>query len=391
MMARKRIASLALAAALVSLTACGSPSDSSTDTSGQSAAGVAVQVQEITSDTIASENKVSGKIEADNETSIYVASSVKCTAVYVDAGDTVQAGQKLCTLDLDSTLSSYNAANINYASATQSYQDQKAILDKQVQLAQDNLDNLKALFEIGAASQLEIDQAELSLQQAQAGRTSTLAQLEAGMQSAKSNVEQLSTLLEDVDSQGNVIAPVAGTLVSFSAVENAFVSPSMPVAVIDGPDQMKVTVSVSEALVPKLAVGDEAQVVVSAAGADFTAQIRGVEQTANAQTKLYTVTLSVPADVGGLLSGMFADVTFRTDAAENVVVVPTEAILTSGEEQHVFVVENGLAKSVPVTTGLTGNGVTEITSGLQPGQQLVTVGQAYLSDGDPVRVVSGEG
>ncbi len=392
MMARKRIVSLALAGALLSLTACGSSSDTSADASGQSGtSGVAVQVQEVTSDTIATENKVSGKIAADNETSIYVASSVKCTAVYVQAGDTVQAGQKICTLDLDSTLSSYNAANISYDSAAQSYQDQKAILDKQVQLAQDNLNNLKALYEIGAASQLEIDQAELSLQQAEAGRTSTLAQLEAGMQSAKSNVEQLSTLLEDVDSQGNVVAPTAGTLVSLNAVENAFVSPSMPVAVIDGPEQMKVTVSVSEALVPKLAIGDEAEVNVSAVDATFTAQIRSVEQTANAQTKLYTVTLTVPADVSGLLSGMFADVTFRTNASENAVVVPTEAILTSGEEQYVFVVENDTAKYVPVTTGLTGNGVTEITSGLQPGQQLVTVGQAYLSDGAPVRVVSGEG
>ena len=392
MMGRKRIVSLALAAALLSLTACGTGADSGETSSAQSStAGVAVQVEEVTSDTIAAENKVSGKIEADNETSIFVASSVKCTAVYVEAGDTVQAGQKICTLDLDSTLSSYNAANINYDSAAQSYQDQKAILDKQVQMAQDNLDNLKALFEIGAASQLEIDQAELSLQQAQAGRTSTLAQLEAGMQSAKSSVEQLSTLLEDVDSQGNVVAPTAGTLVSLNAVENAFVSPSMPVAVIDGPDQMKVTVSVSEALVPKLAIGDEAEVAVSAVDATFTAQIRAVEQTANAQTKLYTVTLGVPADVGGLMSGMFADVTFRTDAAENVVVVPTEAILTSGEEPYVFVVENGTARYVPVTTGLAGNGVTEITSGLTPGQQLVTVGQAYLSDGDPVRVVSGEG
>lgn len=392
MMARKRIVSLALAGALLSLTACGSSSDTSADASGQSGtSGVAVQVQEVTSDTIATENKVSGKIAADNETSIYVASSVKCTAVYVQAGDTVQAGQKICTLDLDSTLSSYNAANISYDSAAQSYQDQKAILDKQVQLAQDNLNNLKALYEIGAASQLEIDQAELSLQQAEAGRTSTLAQLEAGMQSAKSNVEQLSTLLEDVDSQGNVVAPTAGTLVSLNAVENAFVSPSMPVAVIDGPEQMKVTVSVSEALVPKLAIGDEAEVTVSAVDATFTAQIRSVEQTANAQTKLYTVTLTVPADVSGLLSGMFADVTFRTNASENAVVVPTEAILTSGEEQYVFVVENDTAKYVPVTTGLTGNGVTEITSGLQPGQQLVTVGQAYLSDGTPVRVVSGEG
>lgn len=392
MMARKRIVSLALAGALLSLTACGSSSDTSADASGQSGtSGVAVQVQEVTSDTIATENKVSGKIAADNETSIYVASSVKCTAVYVQAGDTVQPGQKICTLDLDSTLSSYNAANISYDSAAQSYQDQKAILDKQVQLAQDNLNNLKALYEIGAASQLEIDQAELSLQQAEAGRTSTLAQLEAGMQSAKSNVEQLSTLLEDVDSQGNVVAPTAGTLVSLNAVENAFVSPSMPVAVIDGPEQMKVTVSVSEALVPKLAIGDEAEVTVSAVDAAFTAQIRSVEQTANAQTKLYTVTLTVPADVSGLLSGMFADVTFRTNASENAVVVPTEAILTSGEEQYVFVVENDTAKYVPVTTGLTGNGVTEITSGLQPGQQLVTVGQAYLSDGAPVRVVSGEG
>ena len=43
-----------------------------------------------------------------------------------------------------------------------------------------------------------------------------------------------------------------------------------------------------------------------------------------------------------------------------------------------------------VTTGLTGNGVTEILTGLAAGQQLVTVGQAYLNDGDPVRIVSGE-
>ena len=42
-----------------------------------------------------------------------------------------------------------------------------------------------------------------------------------------------------------------------------------------------------------------------------------------------------------------------------------------------------------VSTGLTGNGVTEILTGLTAGQQLVTVGQAYLNDGDPVRIVSG--
>ena len=108
------------------------------------------------------------------------------------------------------------------------------------------------------------------------------------------------------------------------------------------------------------------------------------------QTKLYNVVLTVPADVDGLLNGMFADVTFHTDVSENTIVVPTEAILTSNDVQYVYVVESDTAKYVEVTTGLTGSGVTEVTSGLTEGQQLVVVGQAYLADGDPVRVVSGE-
>ncbi|MBQ8851440.1 MAG: efflux RND transporter periplasmic adaptor subunit, partial [Oscillibacter sp.] len=268
--------------------------------------------------------------------------------------------------------------------------DQKVLFEKQIAMAQDNVNNTKALFEIGAASQLEIDQAELSLQQAIAGRDSTLAQLEAGIQNAKSGVEQLALVMDNVDSKGNVIAPVSGTLVSLSAVENGFVSASMPVAVIDGVDQMKISVSVSEALVPKLVIGDQVEVYVSSVDQAFTGTIRSVEKTANMQTKLYAVVITVPADVTGLLSGMFADVTFHTDTSDNAIVVPSEAILTSAGQQYVYVVENDTAKYVAVTTGLTGNGVTQVTSGLTGGEQLVTVGQSYLSDGDPVRIVSGE-
>ena len=390
-MNQKRILSLALAAAMaLSLTACGSKSDSSSS-ADDTPTGVAVQVQPVTADTISTENKVSGKVVSDNESSVFVASSAKCTAVYVDAGDMVSAGQKLCTLDLASTISSYNAANISYNSAVQSYQDQKNVFDSQIALYTKNVNDLKALKEIGAASQTEIDQAQLQLESAVATKNSTLSQLEAGMQSYKSNVEQLSTVLENVDGAGNVIAPISGTLVSLNAEENAFVSPSMPVAVIDGVDQMKISVSVSEALVPKLTIGDSVDVTVSAASQTFAGAIRSVEQAANAQTKLYTVTVSVPSDVSGLLSGMFADVTFHTDTASGAIVVPTESILTSGSTQYVYVVQDdNTAKYIEVTTGLTGNGVTEVTSGLSAGQQLVTVGQSYLSDGAAVRVVSGE-
>ena len=385
----RKTAALLLAPVLaLSLTACGGGEQ---EESGEQAAGVAVQVETVAQDTIAAENKVSGKISADNETVIMIASAAKCTAVYFEAGDQVEAGDILCTLELGSALANYNAARIGYSGAVQSYNDQKAVLDKQVQLAADNVSNTRALFEIGAASQLEVDQAELNYSNAVAGRNAALTQLESGIQSAKSGLEQLDTALENVDADGNVIAPMAGTLATMNAVENSFISNSMPLAVIDGPDQMKVTVSVSEALVPKISIGSQADVYVSAVDESFSAVIRSVEQAANLQTRLYTVTLTVPADAGGLLSGMFADVTFFTDVSQNTVVIPTEAILTSGGVQYVYVVEDGTARYVEISTGLTGNGVTEVTSGLSAGQQLVTVGQAYLHEGDSVRVVSGEG
>ena len=329
---QKLFAGLLAAAMTLALTACGSKEP---EEETPAAEGIAVQVQTVTANTISTENKVSGQVSADNASTILIASAAKCTAVYKNAGDQVQAGEKICTLDLGSTLSGYNAARISYQAAVQSYQDQKSILDKQVSMAQDNVNNTKALFEIGAASQLEVDQAELNYENAVAGRNSALSQLEAGIQNAKSGVEQLDTALDNVDANGNVLAPQSGTLVTMNATEGSYISNSMPLVVIDGADQMKVTASVSEALVPKLTVGDKAEVSVSAADATFTATIRSVERAANMQTKLYTVVLTVPADVTGLMNGMFADVTFHTDAAEDTIVVPTEAILTSNGAQYV--------------------------------------------------------
>lgn len=390
-MKQKRIITTVLAAALaLSLTACQQEAGTEGGDGDASAAGVAVQVQEVKQDTISTENKVSGRVAADGQESVFVAAQAQCTAVYVEVGDTVSAGDVLCALDMASTLSSYSAANISYSSAVQSYNDQAAIFDKQIALAEKNVSDLKALFEIGAASQLEIDQAELSLQSARAQRDATLAQLEAGMQSYKSNVEQLSTVLENVDGQGNVIAPVSGTILTLNAVESSYVSPSMPVAVIDGADRMEIVVSVSEALVPKLARGDEVDVSISALNARLVGSIKQLERSANMQTKLYNVTVSIDEDMDGLLPGMFADVSFRTDTSANAIVIPTEAILTSNGVQYVFVVENNAARYVEITAGLTGSGVTEVTSGLNAGDVLVTVGQAYLSDGDAVRIVSGE-
>ena len=390
----KRIFPLVLAAALsLGLTAC-QPDGGEPDASGDdrnAPAGVAVQVREVVLDTISTENKVSGQVVSNGQESVFVSVQAECTAVYVEVGDSVTEGQTICRLNVDSTLSSYNAASISYMSAAQSYQDQAAIFDSQIALAEKNLGDLKALFELGASSQIEIDQAELSLQSLKAQRSSTLSQLQAGMQSYLSNMEQLAAALENVDSQGNVTATVPGTVIALNAAEGGYVSPSAPVAVIDRVDQLEVSVFVSEALVTKLAEGDEVDITVSALDRALVGSIKKLNTTANVQTKLYSVTISVSGNTEGLMSGMFADVAFRTDTSADAVVIPTETILTNGSRQYVFVVEDNVARYVEISTGLAGSGVTEVTSGLAGGELLVTVGQSYLSDGDTVRIVSEEG
>ena len=125
-----RVIALLLAAVMaLSLTACGGE-----EVQEEPSAGIAVQTEIVTADTIATENKVSGKVSADNESTIMIGSTAKCTAVYAQAGDLVESGDIICTLDLGSTLASYNAARIGYESAVQSYNDQKGILDRQVAL-----------------------------------------------------------------------------------------------------------------------------------------------------------------------------------------------------------------------------------------------------------------
>lgn len=451
---------LAMCAALtLALTACGAKTDNP-ETAETAQAGVAVQTTTVLRESMATENKVSGRISAEDEAVIMIGVAAKCTAVYAEAGEEVRKGDVLCTLDLGSTLSQYNAARIGYDSAVQSYNDQKGLLDQQVEMAEKNVamsqkqigmleeqialtqrqidlmgpqieqarkhvqDTLE-LTKIGAASQMEYDNAQiqydqvafqleqakfqveqaqfqleqLGLQrdnaliqadQARSARSSTLAQLEAGIQSARSGVQQLDNVLEDVDARGNVIAPMSGTLVTFNATENNYISNTMPLAVIDGDNQMKLTVSVSEALVPKLVAGDEADVYVSALDRTLTAVIRSVERSANLQTRLYTVTLNLPEDTDGVLAGMSADVTFHTDRVSDTIVIPSQSILNSGNKQFVYVVEGDKAKYVEVTTGLTGAGVTQVLTGLTGGEKLVTVGQSYLSDGDAVRVVAEE-
>ena len=385
---KKRILSFSLAFLFVfSLCACGKD-----EVQEEASDGIPVEITLVEKGSISAENNVSGQVASGDTQSVFVALSVRCLDTYVEAGDTVSAGQTICTLDMASTWANYEVAVMSYENARTSYEDQSAVLSQQVAMAEKNVADTQALFELGAASQLEVDNARLQYENALAGMNNALGQLEIAMQNYQATIAQLESSLTNIDRNGNIISPISGTVQALNAAANTFVSPSAPVATIVSNTDMEINVSVSESLVSKLTEGGRVHVVISSAGKEFDGTIDTVSRAINPQTRLYSVTIKVPsAEAGGLLTGMFADVTFYTDTQDNVVLVPTEAIQTGTDGQYVYIVDNNdQAHQLSVTTGLVGDGVTEVTSGLTGGERLVTVGQFYLSEGTPVRIVSAE-
>ena len=335
------------------------------------------------------------------------------------------------TSQMDQANSALEQAN----SAVEQANSQLEAANNQLAMAEKALSDTEALLAIGAASQLEVDQAKMTVDNAKMGVQSAEMGVESakmGVDNAQSGVEsarlgvdnvqlsinnlkasqrsakeqynvqaqnsqatlnQLNASLRGVDRNGRVSAPISGTVIALNAYKNGYASPGTPMVTIESTTDREISAAVSETLVPKISVGGSAGVVIEAAGVDFQGTITSIDTSANPATHLYGVTIAIPADKSqDLLAGMFAEVTFYTDTQNDVVVIPTEAIQTGVDGSYVFILDSeNIAHRVTVETGLVGNGVTEITSGLAGGESLVTVGQFYLADGVTARVVPHQG
>lgn len=374
----------ALVLLCVMLSSCGKK-DEAPETVEQ---GIPVEVQTVSLGAISTENKLSGTVVSGKTEQVYVSLSARCSETFVEVGDSVKAGQLLCKLDLKSFQDNYEIAELSYQTAKKNFEDQAKLLDQQIEQQEKNYNNTLALFQMGAASQMEVDTAKLGLDAARVNRSSSLSQLELAVKNAQKGMDQITDTLKNVDANGGIPSPVNGTVVSLSVGKDSYVSAGMPIAVVESSDSMKISVSVSESLIGKLQVGGRAHVKLSALNQSFDTTISDIAKTVNPANRLYTVQLTVPKEVSGLLSGMFADVSLYTDSRENAVIVPTESLLLQADGQFVVLLdEKQTARRVLVQTGLIGDGMTEITSGLSGGDTLVTVGQSYLKDGDVARIV----
>jgi multidrug efflux system membrane fusion protein len=161
---------------------------------------------------------------------------------------------------------------------------------------------------------------------------------------------------------------------------------------------VKAVFGVPDTIVRALRIGQPLAVSVEAIpGTRFDGRITAIAPSAERQSRVFDVEVTIPNFAGTLHSGMIA--TVETPHAEGPTAsgeaaVPLTAVLRSPAEPDgyaVFVLagdgENAVAKVRPVKLGeVVGNRIL-VTSGLAPGERVVVTGATIVSDGDRVRVI----
>ncbi len=154
-------------------------------------------------------------------------------------------------------------------------------------------------------------------------------------------------------------------------------------------DPIKFRARVPERFVAQVRVGQQAKVNVEAYDEVFTGQVARINPAVDLASRTFEVEMIVPNADGRLQPGGFARGSILTNTEENVVFVPTVAVVTFAGVSKVFTVADGKAVDHTVRTNpdVMIDGQVEIVSGLKAGDGNVVVrGAARLADGAPVTV-----
>jgi membrane fusion protein (multidrug efflux system) len=291
-------------------------------------------------------------------------------------GSYVRKGQPLYRIDPRLYQAAVNQAQANVASA-------RATLDA----AQARANRYRPLAEMEAISKQDYTDAAAQARQARAA----VAQNNAALETARINLRYT-----------NIPAPISGRIGRSLATVGALVTANQqdPLAVIQRLDPMYVDIQQSSADLTKLrhalAVGGvepgSTQVRLKLEdGSDYgyTGTVQFAEALVNESTGTVTLRARFPNPQHVLLPGMFVQALFTQAVDPNVFLVPQAAVQRDiGGDAFVFVVGAGnKAEQRKVATDRTFGANWVVTSGLRPGDNVITQGTANLRSGAPIKPI----
>lgn len=258
---------------------------------------------------------------------------------------------------------------------------------------------------------LETAQADLGLAQLDYGRGSQLVgsqaiskgefdRLSAVQKKSKASVNQLKAAL----GKKSIVAPFSGTIGIRQVDIGDYVATGTMIATLQDLSSLYVDFFLPEQSIPKIAVGQPIQLIVSAYPTQsFPGSISAINPKVENSTRNVQVRATLANPDGKLLPGMFASLEVLLPDPQPRVVVPESAITYTLYGNSLYVVaqkkaEDGslekddkgqpilIAERRFIATGERRDGLVIITRGVQNGEKVVTAGQIKLDNGAQIAI-----
>jgi len=186
-----------------------------------------------------------------------------------------------------------------------------------------------------------------------------------------------------VHARFTVRAPISGVVAELGAREGMTVMAGATLFRINGLSTVWVNAEVPESLAAQVRPGNSVEARTPALpGATFAGRVSVILPEVNVATRTLKARVELANPDGQLVPGMFATVNFTPAARKEALLVPTEAVIQTGD-RSVVIVAHGDGKFAPVDVeiGMESDGRTEIRKGLDAGQKIVVSGQ-FLIDSE---------
>ncbi|MEQ8692490.1 MAG: efflux RND transporter periplasmic adaptor subunit [Pseudomonadales bacterium] len=181
----------------------------------------------------------------------------------------------------------------------------------------------------------------------------------------------------------HIHTPVAGTVIRIGSRDGQYVTPNTELYMIVDLSRVWVFAEIFEYELPWVKVGDEVEMTLSGIpGRTFTGMLDYIYPYAESRTRSVRVRLAFDNPELLLKPEMFADVVIKSDKQMDAIVVPSEAVVRSGQSDRVFVVrEPGKFEPRQVQLGFQSAGQVAVLEGLEEGDEVVVSAQ-FLVDSE---------
>jgi RND family efflux transporter MFP subunit len=291
-------------------------------------------------------------------------------------GKSVEKGELLATIADESTARQLKQARADLQAATQ-----RAALPlpsaELLKTAEDNVQRLEKLAELSNVPAVEYEKAKNEANRLRGAVETERIERDRNLESLEETCKKLEAQMKNSE----IRAPMDGLISNIQAIDGALERENDQLFTISSRKNY-VRGEVNEEDVGEVKPGMNAVLQLYAYRTQqFAAKVSSIQPAADPETQRYTVVLEMEKPPDNLMAGMTGEMNIITGKHENVLLVPTRALLVD----QAWIVKDGSVQRRTVKVGFRTLDFSEAMSGLSEGDHVVLSDQDRLRLGQAVR------